>query len=247
MNPIFFRYGGLAIRYSQLIFLLAFILSYQLSTHSKKTGLSDEVREHALFYLLVGGLIGGRLSYFFVNWDSFSGRWTEGLTLWHGAFTLWGSLLGFWLTAKFGQKFVKLPQEIWNWTLNQLAFSFPLFLAVSQWSLWFEGEGWGKLGKGWGVLEQSGLSRYPIWLYFSLGYLAIGLYIFFSKTHKNPFCRMLTGISFINLTFTPWMFFVDSTTFILHLAWSSIYFIVSLLLIVNSEKSSNHKGYNFRE
>ena len=227
MNPIFIRYGGVAVRYSHLVFLVAFLISYFLYVKGDSEPSERDNLEKSLFLFVVGGVLGGRLSYILINWHLFEGQWLEVFTLWHGAFTLWGGLLGLIIAAGIMNFLPENLIQVRNNSLARLAYIFPLFLSLSQWGLWFEGEGWGRQAEGIGTLVQGGISRYPIWLYFFLGCLILSIIIFLyqkksNRLKLNLFLHMVIGISFLNILLTPFIQFNKTSDFVIHLVLTSL-------------------------
>lgn len=231
MNPIFFKYGGLALRYSHLFFMLAFFIAYHLYTKFETDPLEQENLEKSFYLVVLGGVLGGRLSYIIMNWSLFEGQWLDVFTLWHGAFTLWGTLLGFIITANLMSPRARNLFNEKEKSLTRLAYSFPFFLSLSQWGLWFEGEGWGRQAGGFGTLSQGGLSRYPLWLYFFIGYLILSVILFLFRKKSNVFIQMLLGIGTINILLTPLILFVRKSDLVIYLTWTIILILGSTLVL----------------
>lgn len=186
MNPVFFHYGGISLRYSQLIFLGSLILVYWISFQiAQRRGISTPDWEKIVPYCIASGLIGARISYVLTNVTDYEGHWREVFSLWHGTLSLWGAILGFmvpWLFFKMRFKTAAGTAEKW---LDVMACVFPLFLALAQWALWFEGEGWGKIGSGLGTISYAGSSRYALWLLWFVWYLITAVSLNFHRPKWN--------------------------------------------------------------
>lgn len=230
MNPIFFRDGGFALHYSQVIFLGAFLISYLLSRkRARKFGFADPEWERALTYYAVGGFVGGRVGYVLANSAMFQGRWSEVLTLWHGAFTLWGALIGFLAAA---QILKRVSRHCAGLGLDVLAPIFPLFLGIAEWGLFTEGEGWGRIGQGFLALEQGGVARYPLWLGYSLWFLltAVGLTFKSRRRDGESFAYMSASLGLATLVFTPFALLPGSA--VVQYAWGSVALCTGLGFVI---------------
>ncbi|MHB1652036.1 MAG: prolipoprotein diacylglyceryl transferase [Desulfitobacteriaceae bacterium] len=234
MNPILFRYGAFALHYSHVIFLGAFLLSYQLSyVRARKLGIVDGDWERALTYYLIGGFLGGRAGYILEHFPLFRGRWLEMLTLWHGAFSLWGAILGF-LLASVILRLRHRPQVLKG--LDILAFAFPLFLSIAVWGLFTEGEGWGKVGQSFWTIEHGGVLRYPLWLGYSLWYFLTAARLIGrqSRWEGENFLYMSASLALAALLFAPWTVQSSSET-ALQYTWSIMLLLASLWLLFRRE------------
>lgn len=228
MNPILFRYGGFALHYSQVIFLAAFGLTYQLSHHrAKKLGITTADWERALTYYVLGAVLSARLGYVLSNLPLFFGRWREALTFWHGAFTVWGAILGLVLAAlvlkKRGQ--AGIPG------LDILALVFPLFLGLAEWGRFTEGEGWGRMGQGLLTWEHSGAARYPVWFFFSLWYLLTALVLAGRKARwaGEHFLIMVASMALAALVLTP-LSILPGAEALMQYAWGILFLGVAAIM-----------------
>lgn len=234
MNPILFRYGAVAIHYSHIIYFIAFLLSYNLTFYkAKKIGIIQADWDLGINAYVIGGILGARIGYIVTHVSYFMDRWREAFTLWHGAFTLWGSILGFILTAMLCAYCRKKP-EIWSKGLDILAVAYPVFLSISQLALWTEGEGWGKIGYGFGAMWQGGLSRYPLWGGYLFAYLLVAGLIFNRKSRWSGenFLLMSAGLALINLLFTPWIPFLENLDQTIHIFWVLSFLVAAFLIIL---------------
>lgn len=96
MYPIIFKIGNLAIRTYGLILLLAFFICLGLAKYDvKRMSWSKKVVDYLVNYLLLGGLIGARLSYaiFYDPVYYFTKPWTL-LFLWEGGLAIHGAIIG---------------------------------------------------------------------------------------------------------------------------------------------------------
>ena len=85
---------GLKIYTWGIFFALSFLVStFLASNYAKKKGKNPEIIYGAVFYSLIGGIIGARLLYVALNFDQFNGFW-DVVNLTHGGLVSYGGLLG---------------------------------------------------------------------------------------------------------------------------------------------------------
>lgn len=235
MNPILFRYGGFALHYSHVIFMGSFLFCYQLSfTWAKRLGINKDDWDGNLTYYLFGGIIGSRLGYILSHLSEFQGRWRESLTLWHGAFSVWGAILGFLFTAVILNY---LNKKASFKGLDILGFVFPLFLGLNELGLFIEGEGWGKVGEGFWVLDNSGVARYPIWLGYFIWYCITAFRLSYRKSQWDGenFLFMSASLALATLLFSGWSLLARSELAFNYI-WSILFLLGSLIILFRKEK-----------
>ncbi|GAB6174678.1 hypothetical protein JCM15765_41560 [Paradesulfitobacterium aromaticivorans] len=245
MNPIFWRYGSFVIRYSHLIFLGAVLLSYNLSFRKAKSwGIAPEQWEKSLSFFIVGGVLMSRLSYVLTHISYFEGNLRGVVTLWHGAFTVWGATIGFALTAISCRYLCRnQDKEVWKQGLDVISVVFPLFLSIAVWGLWTEGEGWGKAASILGTWLNSADFRYPLWLIYSVWYLVTSLVLTIRTPRKNGENFYLMALSFavIHLALTPVTIFIDNSELIVQLIWTILFLIGGGVLFSYAQTHRPHQ------
>lgn len=100
MHPILFALGPLTIYTYGVALALAFAVSMALATRASRTRLKGVVplSDAALLdwgcWVMVGGVLGGRLWYVALNWDIYRTQPLEIAALWHGGLVWYGGLAG---------------------------------------------------------------------------------------------------------------------------------------------------------
>lgn len=142
---------------------------------------------------LLGGIIGSRLLYVFLNLYLFE-NWVEVFKLWEGGLISFGGLIGGYLTAVFYLKLKK--KEIWPW----FDISAPyLFLG---WGIARIGDfiSWGEIGAPtklfWGVVVEGDVARHPAQLY-STVVLLLTFFIFIKLRQKIKIKGMIFSLALI--------------------------------------------------
>lgn len=95
MHPILFHLGPVPIYAFGTLVMLGFAggiwLAYRLA---KRDGLPAEGILDAYPWILLSALVGARLLFVFLNWETFSGRWSEAWQPWRGGMSFHGGLVG---------------------------------------------------------------------------------------------------------------------------------------------------------
>jgi phosphatidylglycerol:prolipoprotein diacylglycerol transferase len=113
ISPDIIRFGGFAIRWYSMMYLLGYIIGYQILKRRKQKKLfevSDLGLENFISYLVVGMLLGARIFYvLFYNLDYYAQNPLEALMIWHGGLSFHGAAFGMTVSAwLFGRKY-KVP------------------------------------------------------------------------------------------------------------------------------------------
>jgi phosphatidylglycerol---prolipoprotein diacylglyceryl transferase len=101
MFPILLKLGPLTIKTYGLFVALGFIASLQYTLwRSKSKGFIDEQIMDIVLYIVIAGLIGGRLMYVLLNWQFYFKNPLSIFQIWEGGLVFYGgliaSLLVFW-------------------------------------------------------------------------------------------------------------------------------------------------------
>ncbi len=100
MHPILFVLGPVTIYTYGLMLAVAFLIAMTLAAHDVRTSLKGRVplTDTALLdwgcWVMVGGVVGGRLLYVLLNWDVYRASPLEIAALWHGGLVWYGGLAG---------------------------------------------------------------------------------------------------------------------------------------------------------
>lgn len=100
MYPILFKFGSFQVYSYGLMVALAFWISVSLlSRHGRILGLSGDFFWNLSFWALAAGILGGRLTYVFLNLDFFLKNPSEIFKLWHGGLVWYGGFSAGLLSA----------------------------------------------------------------------------------------------------------------------------------------------------
>jgi len=123
MHPILFKLGPLTIYSYGVALAIAFLLVVWLARRATARSLRGLVpmSEQALVdwavWTVVGGILGGRLFYVLVNWESYATQPHEIFALWHGGLVWYGGFLGgvlaTWLYLRtYGYPFLRGADQV---------------------------------------------------------------------------------------------------------------------------------------
>lgn len=92
MHPILFKIGPLALRSWGFMLLIGFVLGYWLAIkRATKYGIPKVFLLDLALYLLLAGIIGGRLVYVFLNISSYARNPLQIIAIWNGGLSFYGS------------------------------------------------------------------------------------------------------------------------------------------------------------
>ena len=100
MHPILVRIGPVTLYTYGLMMMVAFAATTWLATRDARTrgltqlGITPEQVIDGCCYVLLGGLIGGRLLYVALHWDEFAPAPAEVFAIWRGGLVWYGGFLG---------------------------------------------------------------------------------------------------------------------------------------------------------
>ena len=112
MDPILIQLGPVAIRYYGLMyFIAAMVGGWLLGGELRRKGisLSDDDRWNFVMFLLLGGILGGRIYYVVFNWSFYGSHLSEIPAIWHGGLAIHGGLIGGVLTGVLFLRHHHLP------------------------------------------------------------------------------------------------------------------------------------------
>ncbi len=245
MHPVLFEIGPLIIYSYGFMLMLAFLAAiYVAVREARMRAIKVDLVYDFAFWLLVGGLVGARLSYVFYNWPLFSFNPWEALAVWEGGLNFYGGLLG-GLTA--GLIFVywkKLPLE----DISDLAgLALPLGLAIGRIGCFLNGCCYGKPTRlPWGVTFPSvSFKVHPTQLYESLYALLIFRYrigrgnVFLTFLLSYTFFRFLNEFLRVN---PPLIFSLTGSQLT-----SLVIFVFSAIFLALRLKGRKNEGFTFGE
>lgn len=193
MYPILFKIGGLTIYTHGVLAVFGIVLgSYILFKLAQKEKLNTAVLFDNIVYAVLIGIIGARLTYFFLYRDQFS-NFLEILYLWRGGMVSYGGFIfGF---ATFIALIKAQKSDLHHW-LKISAIAFPIGLF------------WGRIGNIFageyaGVVTINKLNfdgSVPVTLYEAvlLAVIAFFLYLIYVKSNKGitKYLFFLFGLSY---------------------------------------------------
>lgn len=113
ISPDIIRFGNFAIRWYSMMYLLAYVIGYQILKRRKEKKLfnaSTQGMENFISYLVVGMLLGARLFYvIFYNLEYYLQNPLESFMIWHGGLSFHGAAFGMTLASWFFGKKYKVP------------------------------------------------------------------------------------------------------------------------------------------
>ncbi len=149
-NPILFTLGPVAIHWYGLLVVLGIVAGIAVATWlAKKYGIkSDQVIDLA-FWLVIFGLLGGRLYAVFLFADYYFSHPLEIFAVWRGGLAIHGAIIAgaitLWVYAK------KKQQSFWQWA-DIVVVALALGQAIGRWGNYFNQELFGKpTSLPWGI------------------------------------------------------------------------------------------------
>jgi len=97
INPILFTLGPFEIRYYGIAYFLGFVITYLFLYYYSKKGilkLTIEKIDSLLLYLIVGGVLGGRIGAILSDFAYYLANPAEMPAFWHGGMSFHGGLIG---------------------------------------------------------------------------------------------------------------------------------------------------------
>ncbi len=200
MHPVLVKLGPVEIRYYGLMYVIGIIVGIILVRREvgrKDLPLSkDDVFSYA-FWVVIGGILGGRLYYVFFMWREFyAAHPLEIFAIWHGGLAIHGGILGGALTAYLFSRFkkVRFPD-----LLDVTAPALALAQAFGRFGNFMNGDAHGvPTDLPWGIVfppesiagsEFPGRPLHPVMLY-ELAGNAVSFFILWklrTREHKRGF------------------------------------------------------------
>ncbi|MBF0449238.1 MAG: prolipoprotein diacylglyceryl transferase [Candidatus Magnetomorum sp.] len=137
MYPVLFKLGPLTIHTYGFCIAIGFVVAlYYVSKTAQKNQLNSEVIIDLCFYGLVFGMIGGRIMYVILEWDTFENNWIEIFRIWNGGLVFYG---GFIAALIFSWRYITIKQLPMLQTLDILAPAVAIAHAFGRIGCFFAG------------------------------------------------------------------------------------------------------------
>lgn len=192
INPVALDLGFLQIRWYGLMYLVAFALVLLLGRYriAKQTefGWQKAELDDALFYGVLGVVLGGRLGYvLFYQFNYFLDHPIEIFYVWHGGMSFHGGMLGV-ITAMW--LFARKTNKTWLEVTDFIAPLVPLGLGAGRLGNFINGELWGRsTDVPWGMIfpRVDNVARHPSQLYeMFLEGVALFIIIWLFSSKRRP-------------------------------------------------------------
>lgn len=170
-DPVALQLGPVAIHWYGLMYLVAFLQVILLGrwciAHRPWSGWSMKMLDDALFYGVLGVILGGRLGYvLFYKPAEYLAHPLDIFKLWEGGMSFHGGFLGVILALAL---FARRHQLRWLAVTDFIAPLVPLGLAAGRLGNFINGELWGRATDlPWGMVfpqAADGIARHPSQLY----------------------------------------------------------------------------------
>ncbi len=175
-DPVALQIGPLAVHWYGLMYLLAFtqviLLGRWRINHQAWTGWSHKMLDDALFYGVLGVIVGGRLGYvLFYKPGDYLANPLDIFKVWEGGMSFHGGFLGVIIAMVI---FARRHQLRWLAVTDFIAPLVPLGLAAGRIGNFINGELWGRATTlPWGMIfpqaMDGGIPRHPSQLYQAAG------------------------------------------------------------------------------
>ncbi|KPA16374.1 prolipoprotein diacylglyceryl transferase [Candidatus Magnetomorum sp. HK-1] len=119
MYPVLFKLGPLTVHTYGFCIAMGFLAAlFYVSKTAQKKHINSEIVIDLCFYALVFGMIGGRLLYVILEWDTYENNLLEIFRIWNGGLVFYG---GFIAALIFSWRYMKIKQLPVLKTLDILA------------------------------------------------------------------------------------------------------------------------------
>ena len=191
MHPILFSIGNLNIPTYTVLLDLGLILGLLLTYFEGKRHLGRGTLALDLgLWVVIGGILGGRIAYVLANWSAFSEEWVGVFRIWEGGLSFHGAVLGGLLVmvlfAYWGQRDER-PVSFWQ-LADLLTPGLALGIVFGWAACLMGGCAYGALGEGFGYailpdlygVEASRFATQAVGLGYALLLFLVSVWVTFS-------------------------------------------------------------------
>ncbi len=249
LSPVFLSIGFLKFHYYGLMYVLSFVLGYFILPYIfklRKLDIKKEAFENIYFYIILGGLIGGRLFFvLFYNLDFYIANPLKIFAIWEGGMASHGGFIGAFISAYIMTKKYKIPFLRF---IDSLIIPAGIGLMLGRFGNFINGELYGKITNvSWCInFDNAEGCRHPTQLYAMLKDFILFIIIFnFRKSSWKPGILAILALSIYAIFRFIVEFFkevLNTDLLLLNLnkgQWFSIILLVLcsiLFMIFNKEK-----------
>ncbi len=188
--PVIFSIGPLQIRWYGLMYVLAFVAAYFVIKFQEKRrpiGLSPELVQDLIFYLVVGLIVGARLGYIlfyqYMNLAEYLHHPLDIIAVWQGGMSFHGGLIGAVIAGWWFSKRRHLPFRA---LADRVILAAPIGLGLGRIGNFINGELFGRPSDlPWAMVFPGGgpMARHPSQLYEALfeGLSLFGILLWLSR------------------------------------------------------------------
>ena len=161
MFPILFKVGGITLHtYGLMIALGMFAGLEYIIRRAKKTGMPQNLAVDLFFYVIVAGLVGGRVFYVATNWQLYSSNLLDIFKVWEGGMVFFGGLIFAFFA---GLIFIRVKKMNFWETVDLFAPAVPLAHFFGRLGCFFAGCCYGKeCHLPWAVTFKNSQSLAPL-------------------------------------------------------------------------------------
>ncbi|MBY0357772.1 MAG: prolipoprotein diacylglyceryl transferase [Candidatus Obscuribacterales bacterium] len=140
-GAVLFQLGSLTVRWYGVMIALGFVAATWFALRlAVKRQVNSETFVNFSLICFIGGIIGARLYFVALNWESYLRHPGEILATWLGGLSIHGGLIGGALCGYFYARSKKLPKLI---SADIIGCTIPLAQAIGRWGNFFNSEAFG--------------------------------------------------------------------------------------------------------
>ena len=216
MYPILFTIGGFSIPTYTVLLDLGLIFGLLLTYYEGRRQLDRGTLALDFgLWVVIGGILGGRVAYVLANWDAFSEDWASAFRIWEGGLSFHGAVLGGLLVMLlFAHLHRRDEESVSFWQLvDVLTPGLALGIAFGWAACLMGGCAYGVLGEGFGYavlpdlygVEASRFATQAVGLGYAL-LLFLGIWL---MRRRWPFAG--AGFLFYTFLYLAGQFFLEFT------------------------------------